>query len=106
MAVPSTSKPLRIAFAVIGAMGIVTGGLGVLDVVDAKIVGVAVLAQAAIAYGLRYYVEDQVTPSNAVEVRITGDGQRVAGEGSQIPTGTPVDVQPAGPSPYAQGGTL
>lgn len=101
--VPTTSKPLRIAFAVIGAMGVFTGGLGVLEVLDTKVVGVLVLSQAAIAFGLRYYVEGQVTPSKAVEVRITGDGQRVAAEGSQIPTGTPVDVEPAGPSPYGGG---
>lgn len=100
--VPSTSKPLRIAFAVIGALGVFTGGLGVLELVDVKVVGVLVLSQAAVAYGLKYYVEGQVTPTSAVEVRITGDGQRVAGEGSQIPTGTPVDVSPSGPSPYTQ----
>lgn len=100
--VPSSSKPLRIAFAVIGGLGIFTGGLGVLEVLDVKVVGVMVLSQAAIAYGLRHYAESQVVPKTAVEVRITGDGQRVAGEGSQIPTGTPVDVSPSGPSPYTQ----
>lgn len=99
MTTDSPSKPVRVLAAVTGSAAVIAGGLPLLTPDRFDWIGAAVgLTGAAIAAGVAKYTEGRVTPVENVEARVTVDdmGRRVvtAGDGSPIPTGTRVTVQP------------
>lgn len=98
---PSTSKPVLVVLSVIVGLNVVNGGLGALEVVPAKVVGLIALGTAAVAAGISFYLQGVVVPLNAVAARVTGDGQLVAGPAEQtIPTGAQVQLSPTSPGNY------
>lgn len=97
----STSKPVLIVLSILTGMNVVNGGLSALEIVSVQVAGLIALGTAAVSAAIGFYLQGQVVPLGAVDVRITGDGKRVASEASKIPTGTEVDVRPVGPSPYS-----
>jgi hypothetical protein len=103
----SPSRPVRVLAAVTGSAAVIAGGLPLLTPPAWDWLGAAIgLAGAAIAAGVTKYTEGKVTPVENVEVRrlLGGPGEPlflVAGEGSEIPTGTPVDVTPTTPANWA-----
>lgn len=100
-AAPSSSKPVLIVMSILAGLNVVNGGLGALEVVPAKVVGIIALGTAAVAAAIGFYLQGAVVPANAVAARVTGDGQLVAGDATVISTGTKVELSPdTGPSPY------
>lgn len=101
MTTPSASKPVLIVTSVLAGLNVVTAGLGVLEVVPAKVVGIIALATAAVAAAVGAYLQGVVVPLNAVAARVTGDGQLVAGPAEQtIPTGAQVQLTPTADGGY------
>jgi hypothetical protein len=87
-----------IVLSVLAGLNVVNGGLGALDVVPAKVVGLLALGTAAVTAGMMFYLQGQVVPLDAVAARVTGDGQLVAGPAEQtIPTGAQVQLMPTTP---------
>jgi hypothetical protein len=90
-----------IVLSVLAGLNVVNGGLGVLDVVPAEVVGLLALGTAAVTAGMMTYLHGVVVPANAVAARVTGDGQMVAGPAEQtIPTGAQVQLTPTTPGDY------
>jgi len=95
---PSASKPVLIVLSILAGLNVVNGGLGALEVVPAKVVGLLALGTAAVTAGIMFYLQGVVVPLQAVAARVTGDGQLVAGPAEQtIPTGAQVQLTPATP---------
>lgn len=97
MSVPdSPSRPVRLLAGITGSAAVIAGGLPLLTPDRFDWIGAAIgLAGAAIAAFVTKWTEGQVTPTANVEVRKLPNGDLVAGEGSSIPTGAPVDVTPS-----------
>lgn len=95
---PSASKPVLIVLSILAGLNVVNGGLGALEVVPAKVVGLLALGTAAVTAGIMFYLQGVVVPLQAVAARVTGDGQLVAGPAEQtIPTGAQVQLTPTTP---------
>lgn len=95
---PSASKPVLIVLSILAGLNVVNGGLGALEVVPAKVVGLLALGTAAVTAGIMFYLQGVVVPLQAVAARVTGDGQLVAGPAEQtIPTGAQVQLTPTAP---------
>jgi hypothetical protein len=95
------SRPVRILFGVTAGAAILAGGLPQLTPDRYDWIGAAVgLGGLALAAGLTRATEKKVTPNEAVGARILPSGKVVAGEGSDIETGAPVDVTPTQPGNY------
>jgi len=101
-AAPSASKPVLIVLSILTGMNVINGGLAALEVLPAKTVGLLALGTAAVSAAVGFYLQGVVVPVDAVAARVTGDGQLVSGPADPtIATGVPVEVSPAGPSPYS-----
>lgn len=99
-ATPSASKPVLVVLSVLVSLNVINGGLGALEVVPAKVVGLLALGTAAVSAGIMFYLQGVVVPLDAVAARVTGDGQMVAGPAEQtIPTGAQVQLSPTTPLP-------
>lgn len=99
-ATPSASKPVLVVLSVLVSLNVINGGLGALEVVPVKVVGLLALGTAAVSAGIMFYLQGVVVPLNAVAARVTGDGQLVAGPAEQtIPTGAQVQLSPTTPLP-------
>jgi hypothetical protein len=101
----SQSRPVRILFAVTAGAAVLAGGLPQLTPEKYDWIGAAIgLGGLAIAAGVTRWTENRVTPTENVAARIlppTTPGAPpliVAGEGSAIKTGEPVDVTVAAPT--------
>lgn len=95
----SESKPVRALGAVAAGAAVLAGGLPVLTPDEYDWIGAAVgLAGLVLVAGVTKWTENRVTPTENVEatVHVTESGRRMisAGEGSEIPTGAPVTVEP------------
>lgn len=102
MSAPSASKPVLIVLSVLTGLNVVIGGLGALEVVPAKVVGLIALGAAAVSAGVGFYLQGVVVPLSAVAARVTGDGKLVSGPAEQtIPTGAEVQLTPAADGRYA-----
>lgn len=100
---PSASRPVLMVLSILVGLNVVNGGLGALEVVPSKVIGLIALGTAAVSAGIGFYLQGAVVPRDAVAARLTGDGQMVAGEATNIPTGTKVELSAdTGPSPYSQ----
>lgn len=98
---PSASKPVLIVLSILAGLNVINGGLGALEVVPAKVVGLLALGTAAATAGIMFYLQGVVVPLQAVAARVTGDGQLVAGPAEQtIPTGAQVQLTPTTPLPH------
>jgi hypothetical protein len=97
----SASKPVLIVLSILTGLNVINGGLGALDVVPAKVVGLLALGTAAVTASVMFYLQGKVVPLDAVAARVTGDGQLVAGPAEQtIPTGAQVQLTPTTPGDY------
>lgn len=94
----SEAKPVRLLYSVAASGLVLASGLPLLTPDRLDWIGPAIgLAAAVVTAGLGRFTEDKVTPTENVEVRILPSGKLVAGEGSEIPTGAPVTVEPTTP---------
>lgn len=93
----SESKPVRVLYAVAAVAVAAPSALAVIPGVAGWIAAAVGAAGLLLTVGLGRYTQDQVTPTDSVEVRKLPSGALVAGEGSDIPTGAPVDVTPSTP---------
>lgn len=96
----SESKPVRLLYGIAAGALVVASGLPLLTPDDFDWIGPALgLAGAGLVAGLGKFTERKVTPTENVEatVHVTDSGKRLvlAGEGSEIPTGAPVTVEPS-----------
>lgn len=91
----SKGNPVLIMSSVLAAYQAFVGGLGVLEVLDPKIVGVLVLGGAAAGIGWGTYTKGVVTPWQDVVAKATPRGQVVAGPAAHQDTGVPVVVSDA-----------
>jgi len=99
---PNTSQPVLVALSFLAAMSIINGGLAALEVLPVKVVGCIALGTAAATYGIGYYLRAKVVPAEAVAASLDGEGVLRSGPADQtIPTGTEVEISPAGRSPYS-----
>lgn len=100
MSTKSEAKPVRWLYAVTASAAVLGTGLPQLTPDRFDWIGAAIgLGGLAVAAGVAKWTEDRVTPTENVEVRrLPGEPgepvRLVAGEGSEIPTGAPVDVTP------------
>jgi hypothetical protein len=95
----SESKPVRTLYAISAGALVVAAGLPLLTPDQFDWIGPALgLVGAALVAGLGKFTEGKVRPVENVEatVHTTDSGERLvlAGEGSEIPTGAPVTVEP------------
>jgi hypothetical protein len=60
--VTTRPRPVLIAFAVMAALDVLTGGSALTDVIGKDTAGLIVLALAAAKVGLGFYVQGEVTP--------------------------------------------
>ena len=98
MSVESKSRPVRWLYAATASAAVLGTGLPQLTPDRYDWIGAAIgLGGLAVAAGVAKWTEGQVTPKDAVEVRKLPSGELVAGEGSDIPTGAPVTVEPSTP---------
>jgi hypothetical protein len=95
----SHAKPVRWLYAVTAAAAVLGTGLPQLTPDRFDWIGAAIgLGGLAVAAGVAKWTENRVTPNENVEARILPPREEglpamiVAGEGSSIPTGAPVDV--------------
>jgi hypothetical protein len=91
----SKSNPVLIMTCVLAAYQTFVGGLGTLEVLPDKAVGVLVLGGAAAALGWGMYTKGIVTPWEDVVAKATPQGQVIAGPAAQQETGLPVVVTDA-----------
>jgi hypothetical protein len=91
----SKSNPVLIMTCVLTAYQTFVGGLGALEVLPDKAVGVMVLAGAAAALGWGMYVKGVVTPWQDVVAKATPAGNVIAGPAANQDTGTSVVVTDA-----------
>jgi hypothetical protein len=93
---PSSSRPVLMLLSVLVGMNVINGGLGALDVLPAKTVGLIALGTAAVSAGVGFYLQGAVVPVDAVGARLTGDGKMVTGAADPtIQPGTEVVISPA-----------
>lgn len=100
MTVPdSEAKPVRVLGAVAAGALVISTGLPVLTPAGLDWIGGAVgLVGLVVTAVVTSWTEGRVTPSENVEARRLPSGRVVAGEGSAITTGAPVDVIPNAPA--------
>jgi hypothetical protein len=97
----STSRPVLILGGIAAGALVLSNGLPPLTPPAYDWVGPAIgLVGLTITAAVTFITQGKVTPTENVEVRRVepadgGPVQLVAGEGSEIPTGAPVDVTPA-----------
>lgn len=92
----STPNPVLIMAAVLTTYQAFVGGLAALEVLDPKLVGVLVLAGAAVGLGWGVYTRGQVTPWSVVVAKATPQGNVIAGPAAMQDTGASVVVTDAG----------
>jgi hypothetical protein len=78
------SRPVLIIFSILAGLQILTAGAALGDVVGKDVVGLLVLAIAAVQTGMTFYVQNQVTPMNDVSAYVDQEGQTVAGPASPV----------------------
>lgn len=97
----SKSRPVLITFSVLAGAQVLTGGAALADVLPKDVVGLLILAVAAVQAGMTFYVQGQVTPWSDVVSKRTPDGQVIAGPAAEAPTGSLIpDPDPAPEGDY------
>jgi hypothetical protein len=78
-----TNRPVVIVYSILAALGVINGGLGLIDSLDKDVVAIVSLIIGAVTAGAAFWVESQVTPWNTVVSKMQ-DGQVVAGPASGV----------------------
>lgn len=98
----SESKPVRVLAAIAAGASAAAGGLPLIPGVPTWVGAAVGLLGVVLAVAVGKYTEGQVTPTENVAAQVLPSGKVVAGDGSQdIPTGSPVTVEPSTPGGYA-----
>jgi len=79
----TTNRPVVIVYSIMAALGVINGGLGLIDGLDKDVVAIISLIIGAITAAAAFWVESQVTPWNTVVSKIQ-DGNVVAGPASGV----------------------
>jgi hypothetical protein len=79
----ATNRPVVIVYSVLAALGVINGGLGLIDSLDKDVVAIISLIIGAITAAAAFWVESQVTPWNTVVSKMQ-DGTVVAGPASGV----------------------
>lgn len=102
MAETSKPKPVRLLAAVAAGSTALAGGLPLLTPDRFDWIGPALgLLGLVITAGLAKWTEDSVTPNENVAARVLPSGTTVAGDGTDIRNGVPVDVVPTSETHWA-----
>jgi len=89
-----TNRPVVIVYSILAALGVINGGLGLIDTLDKDVVAIISLIIGGVTAGAAFWVESQVTPWNQV-VSAIQDGHVVQGPASGMPE--PPPEPPTGP---------
>lgn len=92
------SRPVIITMSILGGLQLFFGTAGLADVLPAAVVFIAIALVAAAQFGLQFYVQNAVVPSEDVLAYKDAKGIVVAGDATlDVITGAPaeVSVEPA-----------
>jgi hypothetical protein len=84
----ATNRPVVIVYSILAALGVINGGLGLIDSLDKDVVAIISLIIGAITAAAAFWVESQVTPWNQVVTTIK-DGHVITGPAGEMPLPPP-----------------